>query len=84
METHISASFFPLHALEPTHLIKIYIPELGALDHLPIEATFELHHVQEHLVVAASGEEDLARVQLIERASNGPDVQRRVVRDAEN
>ena len=80
--TYTTSNTIHLNALEPAHLVEVVAPELGLLDHLRVKASLALHHEQQHLVVRASGEEDLARVELVERAPDGPDVYRRIVRMA--
>lgn len=50
------------------------VAKLSLFNHAVIDLTAELHHVEQHLVVGPAGEEDLAGIELIERAANRPDV----------
>ena len=82
--THRSRHPIFLDASERTHFIKVDITEFRLLDHLGIESTLELHHMQKHLVVGPAWEKDLASVELEQRTSDGPNVKGGVVRYAEN
>ena len=58
--------------------------KLRAPQHLMPEFASTLHDGAQHLVVAAAREQDLARVQLVQRAGDGPHVDGEVVGDAED
>lgn len=77
--THCACHPANLDAIERARLVKIEITKLSFLDHLCVEPSFELHHVQEHLIIRAPGKEDLARIQLVKRAPDAPNVQRRII-----
>ena len=58
--------------------------QLAAAVQFGAQLAADLHHVLQHLVVVLPGEEDLARVQLVERASDRPHVDRIVERDTQD
>lgn len=72
---YLTNNLIKLHTDEASGLIEMHVAEFGLFDHLGIEPTLNFHHVQQHLVVCAPGKEDLARVELVECASNRPDIQ---------
>ena len=50
---------------EDARVVKVQLAKPSFLDHSVIEATFQFLDVSEHLIVVASGKQDLARVQLV-------------------
>lgn len=52
----------------------MHVSELRLLDQLAVESALQFHHVQKHLVVRTTWEQNLAGVKLEERASYGPHV----------
>lgn len=63
--------------------VEVFVGESGALEELRVEAAFHLHHEQEHMSVGLPREQDLAGVELVESAADGPDVQGGIVGHAE-
>lgn len=47
---------------ETSHFIEVHVTELSLFNHLPVETSLEFHHEQQHLVIRASGEQDLSCV----------------------
>lgn len=82
--THIPRNPININTQKRPHLIKINIPEPRSLHHLPIEPSPALLHQQQHLIVALPWEQNLPRIELVQRASDGPDVERGVVGDAKD
>jgi hypothetical protein len=79
MRTHPACHPVALDAVKRAHIIEVVPPKLGLLDHLRIEATFQLHHEKYHMVVRSTRKQDLASKKLVERAANGPDIECRVI-----
>ena len=82
--TYAVAELVKLDAEKIVVLVKVLAGELAAPDHLVRELATDLLEQPEHLVVGLAGEEDLARVELVERAPDRPHVDRVVVRNAQN
>jgi len=82
--TNLTGDLVDFNTDKVHRLVKVHLPKLGLLDDSMVELPFELHVVKEHLVVRSSREEDLARVEFEEGASDGPDVERAVVGETED
>lgn len=72
--TYLSKNLVALDADELPHFVKVDGRQLAALEELRRQSATYLHNRFDHLVVAVSRKQDLARVQLIQRAANGPHV----------
>lgn len=83
-QTYLAGDTVEVNAREQAIIIEVDIAKLRLLDQFTIEPSLELHHIQEHLVVCSTREQDLARIQFIDRASDGPNIQRCVVRKPED
>jgi hypothetical protein len=68
------AQLIPLNTNKIPHLIKVIMRELAAAVQLGAELAADLHDVLEHLVVVLARKQDLARVQLVQGAPDGPHV----------
>lgn len=82
--THLTRNLVLVHADEIHSLIEMHLPKLRFLDHSMIELALEVHHEMQHLVVGSTGEENLAGVELVERAADGPHVDGVIVGETED
>lgn len=82
--TYSTSNTVHLNTLKSSYIIEIKFTELRLLNHLGVESSLELHHQQKHLVVGASWEENLAGIQFVKRAPNGPNIECCVIRYSEN
>jgi hypothetical protein len=82
--TYGSSDPIYIYTIEGAHFVKVDITELCLLNHLRIESTFEFHHVQEHLVVCSTREENLASIKLEEGTSDRPHIERGIIGNAQN
>jgi len=67
--TYRAGYSIPIDADECAHLVEVYIPKLGLLDHLGIEPASKFHHQQQHMVIGSTGKEDLSCIQFIKGAT---------------
>lgn len=58
--------------------------QLAAFEQFGAKLASDLHDCFQHLVVAVAGKQDLARVELVQRAADRPHVDRVVVRHSQN
>ena len=77
--THLPRDLVPFDAVEIQQVVEMHRGELCLAEHLVAELPSAFHHRPEHLVVRAPSEENLARVQLVQRTSDGPHVDGKVV-----
>lgn len=78
------ASLAILFYVDKVAVFKVNLAEFRLFDEPGGVPSLELLHEQEHMVVGPSGEQNLACVQLVERACDRPHVQRAVVRQSED
>ena len=84
MITYLSQNLVTLDADELPLVVEMNTRQLTSLEQFRREPAPNLHNGLEHLVVAVSSEQDLACVQLVQGAADGPHVDRVVVRDSQN
>lgn len=80
--SHVLLACAPVHleAQEHVVILKVLRCKLALFQLLGRKPALELLHQQQHLVVGAPWEEDLARGQLVQGAADGPHVDSTVVR----
>ena len=78
--THRARALVLLEAEEGVRLVEVLLGEAALADLLRGELAAQLLDEQQHLVVRAPGEENLAGRELVERAADAPHVERAVVR----
>lgn len=78
--SNLSGQRVQLHTVECTVIVEVYFTEFGSLDHFDVEAAFQLHHKEKHVVVGSPRKQDLAGIELVQRAADRPHVQRCVIR----
>jgi len=64
--------------------VKVLVFKHALADHLVGDLPLHVHHELEHLVVRRAREQDLTRVQLVDRAAHGEHVDRMVVADTDD
>lgn len=72
------------HTHKLPHLIEKHVTEFSFLDHFRVEPTLEFHHQEQHMIVGSTWEEDLARVELVKGATDGPYVEGRIIRNSKD
>ena len=65
-------------------LIKVLARKLPLPDHLVGDLAADVHKELEHVIVRATGKENLAREKLVQRASDSPNVHSSVIRQPKN
>lgn len=83
-ETYLSENLVALDADELASFVKVLSRELTALVEFGSQTTPNLHDGFEHLVVAVACKENLARIELIQGATDGPHVDSVVVGHAQH
>ena len=58
-----------LDTLEGAQFVEVGAPELCLFDHLGVEATLQLHHKKQHLVVRTAREQYFACVEFVQSAA---------------
>jgi hypothetical protein len=82
--THLSRKLVDLDRNKVVTLVKVHRPKLAFLDKPVRNLALEFHHMEQHLIVGAAGKEDLARIQLVECATDRPHVERTVIGQAKD
>ena len=68
--THGSSDPVLFHTEEIVVFVEIHLAKVGLFDQAVVDLALDLHHEAQHVVVGPAGEEDLARVQLIQGAAD--------------
>lgn len=84
MCTYLAENLVSLVADETAHLIEMHCPQRAATKEFGAHLAPDLYDRPKHLIVAIPSEQDLAGVELIQRASNGPHIDGVVIRHAKN
>ena len=79
--TYLVQNLVSLNANELSPVVEMHRRQLTTLEQLGCESSSNLHDGLEHLVIAVSSKEDLACVHLIQGTTDGPHVDRVVVRN---
>ena len=82
--THFVSQPVLLNAPEVQKVVKVEGGEFSFPEDFMAEFAPTFHDSSKHLVVASASEQDFACVKLEERTSNGPYINTKIVRHAEN